>query len=152
MKVVAGHKLFLAHIAPPFFAQLTFTARQNGRDDHVFADPFTRAGNNSPADLVSERERKFFLRLHPIMPETEVGMAYATSRYPDEDFMRSGYFSLVGVEEGTDEVDRWLVSGEAQIALIIGSGYAEAVHAGRVPHVQVIADGSDASGTTVALG
>jgi ABC-2 type transport system permease protein len=67
-------------------------------------------------------------------------------------FMRSGYFELVGVEETADGVDHWLVSGDAWVALVIGTGYGEGVAGGGTPRVQIIADGSDSSSATVALG
>ena len=76
----------------------------------------------------------------------------AASRALADDFVRSGYFELVGVEDGVRAIDEWLVTGQAQVALVIGSGYAEAIASGRTPRVQVIADGSDASPATVALG
>jgi ABC-2 type transport system permease protein len=44
------------------------------------------------------------------------------------------------------------VSGDAQVALVIGAGYGEALAGGGTPRVQVIADGSDSSSATVALG
>ncbi len=74
------------------------------------------------------------------------------SRDLAESFFGSGYFELVGVENEAAAVDQWLVRGDAQVALVIGEGYSAALHGGKVPHVQLIADGSDASGTTVALG
>jgi ABC-2 type transport system permease protein len=67
-------------------------------------------------------------------------------------FMRSGYFELVGVEDAASGIDRWLVRGDAQVALVIGAGYGEALAGGGTPRVQVIADGSDSSPATVALG
>jgi ABC-2 type transport system permease protein len=76
----------------------------------------------------------------------------AASRDLAERFVRSGYFDLAAVGDAADEADEWLVRGQAQVALVIGAGYGEALHGGRVPQVQLIADGSDASATTVALG
>jgi ABC-2 type transport system permease protein len=67
-------------------------------------------------------------------------------------FVNSGYFELVGTEEQTSAVEPWLVRGDAQLALVIGSGYGSALAAGRTPRLQVIVDGSDSSATTVALG
>jgi ABC-2 type transport system permease protein len=67
-------------------------------------------------------------------------------------FTRSGYFELVGVEETARDVDPWLVSGDAQVALVVGTGYGEALASGGSPEVQMIADGSDSSPATVALG
>ena len=67
-------------------------------------------------------------------------------------FTKSGYFELVGVEDTAKDVDPWLVSGHAQVALVVGSGYGEALASGGSPEVQIIADGSDSSPATVALG
>jgi ABC-2 type transport system permease protein len=76
----------------------------------------------------------------------------ASSRDLVDDFVRSGYFELAGVEDGVGAIDRWLLTGRAEIALVIAPGYGEAVASGETPRVQAIADGSDASPATVALG
>src|SRR5712691_8699256 len=76
----------------------------------------------------------------------------AASRALVDRFTSSGYFELVGVEEATKDIDRWLVSGHAQVALVIGRGYGAALARGSSPSVQIIADGSDSSPATVALG
>jgi len=66
--------------------------------------------------------------------------------------VRSGYFELVGVEERASEVDRWLVTGRAQLGLVIGPGFGDALGSGRRAALQVIADGSDAASVNIALG
>lgn len=76
----------------------------------------------------------------------------AASRGLVDRFTRSGYFELVGVEDAAADIDSWLVSGHAQVALVIGPGYGEALAGGGSPKVQIIADGSDSSPATVALG
>jgi ABC-2 type transport system permease protein len=76
----------------------------------------------------------------------------AASRDLVSRFVGSGYFELVGVEERADAVEPWLVSGDAQLALVIGADYGRALTTGRTGRVQVIVDGADASATTVALG
>ena len=76
----------------------------------------------------------------------------AASRALADRFVSSGYFALAGTEDSVRTADPWLVTGRAQAALVIGAGYGEAMSAGRTPRVQMIADGSDASPTTVALG
>jgi drug efflux transport system permease protein len=76
----------------------------------------------------------------------------AASRALVDRFVRSGYFELVGVEDTAAGIDPWLVSGDAWVALVIAPGYGEAVAAGGTPRVQIIADGSDSSPATVALG
>jgi ABC-2 type transport system permease protein len=67
-------------------------------------------------------------------------------------FVRSGYFEVVGTEERAGDVDRWLVTARAQLGLVIGPGFGEALASGRTAPLQVIADGSDASSASVALG
>jgi len=76
----------------------------------------------------------------------------AQSRALVDAFTGSGWFSLVGTEPVVEAVDPWLVSGRAQVALVIGEGYGEALQSGGSPRVQLLADGSDASSATVALG
>ena len=69
-----------------------------------------------------------------------------------ERFTGAGTFDLVGAEDGPAAIDPWLVEGRAQIALVIASGYGEAVAGGRTPRVQVIADGTDANSSGLGLG
>lgn len=76
----------------------------------------------------------------------------AASRDLVSRFVNSGYFEVVGAEEETEAVEPWLLRGDAQLALVIGTGYGAALATGRAPRVQVIVDGSDSSATTVALG
>jgi drug efflux transport system permease protein len=68
------------------------------------------------------------------------------------DFVQSGYFELAGTEQDLRAVDRWLLTGDAQMALIIRQGYGDALATGRTAPLQVIADGSDATSANVALG
>src|SRR5215203_5633640 len=74
------------------------------------------------------------------------------SRALVERFTGSGTFSLVGAEDTAEAIDPWLVEGRAQIALVVASGYGEAIAAGRTPQVQVIADGTDANSSGLGLG
>jgi ABC-2 type transport system permease protein len=67
-------------------------------------------------------------------------------------FVSSGYFSLIATEDHPRGVDRWLVSGRGHVALVIGPGYGAAREGGRTSAVQMIADGSDSSAATQALG
>jgi ABC-2 type transport system permease protein len=76
----------------------------------------------------------------------------AASRALVDRFTSSGYFELVGVEAATRDIDPWLESGDAQVALVVGPGYGEHLAGGGSPTVQLIADGSDSSPATVALG
>ena len=59
----------------------------------------------------------------------------AASRDLVSRFVSSGYFELVGVEERA--VSPWLVTGDAQLALVLGTGYGRALAAGQTPRVQV---------------
>ena len=76
----------------------------------------------------------------------------AASRDLVSRFVNSGYFELVGSEERADAAEPWLVTGDAQLALVIATGYGRALASGKTPRVQVVVDGSDSSATTVALG
>ena len=76
----------------------------------------------------------------------------AASRDLVSRFVHSGYFELVGTAERADDVDRWLVTGRAQLGLVIGRGFGAALVAGRPTALQAIVDGSDAASASVALG
>ncbi|MEZ5284756.1 MAG: ABC transporter permease [Vicinamibacterales bacterium] len=67
-------------------------------------------------------------------------------------FEASQNFELVGLLSSTDGIDRWLDSGEAWMALSIPAGYGERVRDHRPVVLQVVADGTDANSTNVALG
>ena len=67
-------------------------------------------------------------------------------------FEASPNFTIVGVVTSTREIDPYLERGRAWMALAIPAGYGETLGAGRPQTVQVVADGSDANSTIVALG
>jgi drug efflux transport system permease protein len=68
-------------------------------------------------------------------------------------FVSSGYFTLVAVEDHPRAIDPWLVSGRGHVALVIGAGYGAAREgSGTAARVQMLADGSDSSASTQALG
>jgi ABC-2 type transport system permease protein len=67
-------------------------------------------------------------------------------------FNASPYFDIVDVVTSTHEIDSYLEGGRAWMALAIPAGYGDTLAAGRPQTVQVIADGSDANSTNVALG
>jgi ABC-2 type transport system permease protein len=67
-------------------------------------------------------------------------------------FTRSGYFELVGDEARANDVDRWLATGRAQMALVVPHGFGDALANGGVGRLQIVADGTDASSASVALG
>ena len=74
------------------------------------------------------------------------------SRALADRFRGSRYFEIVGAEETAARVDPWLVSGRAQLALVVAPGYGDALLAGKTASVQMIADGSDANSAVVGLG
>ena len=76
----------------------------------------------------------------------------AASRQLLERFTGSGYFTLVGAADTTEQVEPWLVEGTAQIALVIARGYGEALASGRTAQVQAIADGTDSNSAGIGLG
>ncbi len=67
-------------------------------------------------------------------------------------FTGSGIFELVDVVSSVRAVDRHLDHGDAWMALSIPPRYGEHVAAGRGTALQVVADGSDASSTNMAMG
>ena len=67
-------------------------------------------------------------------------------------FEASVNFTIVDVVGSVNDIDRYLDGGRAWMALSIPRGYAASLQAGRRTVVQVVADGSDASSTTVAMG
>jgi len=67
-------------------------------------------------------------------------------------FTGSGIFDLVDVVSDPRDVDRYLESGDAWMALSIPTSYGERVLAGRPATLQVVADGSDANSTNIAMG
>ncbi len=67
-------------------------------------------------------------------------------------FQASPYFSITDVVTSVDEIDPYLERSRAWMAVAIPTGYGQAVGSGAATRVQVVADGSDANSTTVALG
>jgi ABC-2 type transport system permease protein len=67
-------------------------------------------------------------------------------------FNGSGIFDIVDVVSDTGSVDRFLEAGDAWMALSIPSGYGRDIVAGTPATLQVVADGSDANSTNIALG
>ena len=67
-------------------------------------------------------------------------------------FEASSNFSVVALVAGSNEIDRYIETGRAAMALAIPAGYAESLGAGRPQAVQIVSDGSDANSATVALG
>jgi ABC-2 type transport system permease protein len=67
-------------------------------------------------------------------------------------FDGSANFTVIAVLAGIGEIDPYLERGRAWMALTIPHEYGRLVRSGRPALVQVIADGSDANSTNVALG
>jgi ABC-2 type transport system permease protein len=67
-------------------------------------------------------------------------------------FEHSPYFTILDVLDSTDQVDPYLLTGRAWLALTIPAGYGEAISGGTPAVLQVVADGSDANSSGMALG
>ncbi len=76
----------------------------------------------------------------------------AASRDLVERFTASPNFSVIAVVNSVNEIDPYLERGRAWMALSIPSAYGASLGEGRPQTVQVIADGSDANSSNVALG
>jgi ABC-2 type transport system permease protein len=61
-------------------------------------------------------------------------------------------FTIVDVVSSVEEVDPYLEGGRAWMALAIPPRYGESLATGRPTSLQIVADGSDASSTNIALG
>ncbi len=67
-------------------------------------------------------------------------------------FEASRNFVIVDTVTSVDEIDPYLEGGRAWIALDIPANYGQMVRGGRPVQVQVVADGTDANSTNVAIG
>jgi ABC-2 type transport system permease protein len=67
-------------------------------------------------------------------------------------FEGSPNFSIIETVTTVQEIEPFLELGDAWLALSIPRGYEQEIRSGRPVKVQVVADGSDANSTTVALG
>jgi len=67
-------------------------------------------------------------------------------------FEASENFVVADTVSNVNAIDAYLDSGRAWMALAIPSGYGERVRTGQPAVVQVVADGTDANSTNVALG
>jgi len=64
----------------------------------------------------------------------------------------SGYFSIVRTAEGQREIDTYLDSGRARVAVSIPVDFSKTIASGGIAQLQVIVDGSDSNTATIALG
>jgi ABC-2 type transport system permease protein len=76
----------------------------------------------------------------------------AESRALISRFSAVSTFTIIDVVSSVDEVDRYLEGGRAWMALAIPPRYGEDLATGRASSLQIVADGSDASSTNIALG
>ena len=67
-------------------------------------------------------------------------------------FEASANFVVIDTVSSVGDIDAYLDGGRAWMALAISSDYGERVRAGQRATVQVVADGTDANSTNVALG
>ena len=67
-------------------------------------------------------------------------------------FSAVGTFTIVDIVSSVDEVNPYLEGGRAWMALAIPPRYGENLATGRPASLQIVADGSDASSTNIALG
>ena len=67
-------------------------------------------------------------------------------------FEISDNFTIVDTVSATSDIDVYLDGGRAWMALVIPSDYGERARTGRSGVVQVVADGTDANSTNVAVG
>jgi ABC-2 type transport system permease protein len=76
----------------------------------------------------------------------------AASRELIARFDASDNFTVVGLANSSNEIDEWLESGRAWMALSIPPAYGDAIRRGATAQIQVVADGTDSNSTNVALG
>jgi len=76
----------------------------------------------------------------------------AESRALISRFSAVSTFTIIDVVSSVDDVDRYLEGGRAWMALAIPPQYGEDLATGRASSLQIVADGSDASSTNIALG
>ncbi|MDA8136143.1 MAG: ABC transporter permease [Desulfobacteraceae bacterium] len=76
----------------------------------------------------------------------------ARSRELIELFAGSPYFSMVGYPDTYPELQLALDRGTAMIALVVPSDFAEKITAGKSTRIQILADGSDANTSRLAMG
>jgi ABC-2 type transport system permease protein len=67
-------------------------------------------------------------------------------------FEVSDNFTIADTVSSVDQIEAYLDSGRAWMALVIPARYGEQIRTGRSAVVQVVADGTDANSTNVALG
>lgn len=74
------------------------------------------------------------------------------SRELISEFSASGYFTIIDTVRENKEIDRYLDSGKAKIAVWIPQDFSRNIRTGKDAGLQVIVDGSDSNTATIALG
>lgn len=74
------------------------------------------------------------------------------SRELTAELTASGYFSIVRTADEQREIDTYLDSGMARVAVSIPVDFAKTIASGGIAQLQVIVDGSDSNTATIALG
>ncbi len=76
----------------------------------------------------------------------------STSRELIDEFTASGYFTVVRFADSQREIDTYLDTGKALVAVSIPMDFAKTIRTGGVAQLQIIVDGSDSNTATIALG
>jgi ABC-2 type transport system permease protein len=67
-------------------------------------------------------------------------------------FSESGYFTIIEHIDDDKDIDKYLDSGKARIAIAIPADFSKNITTGKNPQLQVIIDGSDSNTATIAMG
>jgi ABC-2 type transport system permease protein len=76
----------------------------------------------------------------------------SVSRELAAELTASGYFSIVRMADNQREIDSYLDSGRARVAVSIPVDFAKTIASGGTAQLQVIVDGSDSNTATISLG
>lgn len=68
------------------------------------------------------------------------------------EFRESGYFSVIKYAENAEDLNRYIDSGKAIVALWIPEDFSKNIRTGKNAELQMIVDGSDSNTATIALG
>ncbi|MEW6740786.1 MAG: ABC transporter permease [Nitrospirota bacterium] len=68
------------------------------------------------------------------------------------EFRESNYFTVVANADDHRDIDKYLDSGKAQVAVWIPNDFSKNIKTGKNAELQVIVDGSDSNTATIALG
>lgn len=68
------------------------------------------------------------------------------------EFRESGYFSISAYVDNYADIDRYMDTGRAKVAIVIPADFSKDINTGRNAMLQVIVDGSDSNTAAIALG